>query len=83
MTLDTTGTIQPQPIAFSNATQTVGFYGQATYGQAVYGTKLKKIFETQTIGSGFTVSLQFTSEGTDPPFSLDAATLEYALHGRR
>jgi len=80
---DTTGTIQPQPIAFSNATQTVGFYGQATYGQAVYGTKLKKIFETQTIGSGFTVSLQFTSEGTDPPFSLDAATLEYALHGRR
>lgn len=80
---DTTGTIQPQPIAFSNATQTVGFYGQATYGQAVYGTKLKKIFETQTIGSAFTVSLQFTSEGTDPPFSLDAATLEYALHGRR
>ena len=80
---DTTGTIQPQPIAFSNATQTVGFYGQATYGQTVYGTKLKKIFETQTIGSGFTVSLQFTSEGTDPPFSLDAATLEYALHGRR
>lgn len=80
---DTEGAIQPQPISFTNATQTVGFYGQATYGTTSYGTKLKKIFETQTIGSGFTVSLQFTSEGTDPPFSLDAATLEYALHGRR
>lgn len=80
---DTTGTIQPKPISFSNATQTVGFYGQAVYGTTSYGTKLKKLFETQTIGSGFTVSLQFTSEGTDPPFSLDAATLEYALHGRR
>lgn len=80
---DTTGIIQPLPIDFSNATSTVGFYGQATYGSTSYGTKLKRLFETQTIGSGFAVSLQFVSEGTDPPFSLDAATLEYALHGRR
>jgi hypothetical protein len=80
---DTEGTIQPGPIELSNATGTVGFYGQGVFGQIVYGSKLKKLFETQVIGSGFTVSLQFVSEGSDPPFSLDSAVLEYALHGRR
>ena len=80
---DTEGTIQPTPIELSNTTGAVGFYGDATYGSISYGTKLKKLFGTQVIGSGFTVSLQFVSEGTDPPFSLDAATLEYAVHGRR
>jgi hypothetical protein len=80
---DTEGTIQPTPIELSNATGAVGFYGDAVYGSTTYGTKLKKLFGTQVIGSGFTVSLQFISEGTDPPFSLDATTLEYAVHGRR
>jgi hypothetical protein len=80
---DTEGTIQPTAIELSNTTGTVGFYGQGTYGTTSYGNKLKKLFETQVIGSGFTVSLQFVSEGSDPPFSLDSAVLEYALHGRR
>jgi hypothetical protein len=80
---DTEGTIQPTAIELSNTTGTVGFYGQGLFGQIVYGSKLKKLFETQVIGSGFTVSLQFVSEGSDPPFSLDSAVLEYALHGRR
>ena len=45
--------------------------------------KLKTLFETQIIGSGFVVSLQYTSDRTDPPFSLDAITLEYATNTRR
>jgi hypothetical protein len=44
---------------------------------------LKKQFQTQVVGSGFSVSLQFVSDSQDPPFSLDAATLEYATHDRR
>jgi hypothetical protein len=82
---DTIGSIQPNAIPLSNVTSAVGFYGSAIakYGTTTYGTKLKKLFETQLIGSGFAVSLQFVSEGTDPPFSLDAATLEYSLHDRR
>ena len=72
-------------IDLSNQTGSVGFYGSsgATYGTTVYGTKLVKQFQTQVIGSGFSVSLQFVSDSQDPPFSLDAATLEYALHDRR
>jgi hypothetical protein len=82
---DTLGSVQPNPITLSNVTSSVGFYGSsvAKYGTTTYGTKLKKLFETQVIGSGFSVSLQFTSESTDPPFSLDAATLEYSTHDRR
>lgn len=82
---DTLGSIQPETISLSNTSGSVGFYGNsgAKYGTTVYGTKLAKQFETQVIGSGFSVSLQFVSDGQDPPFSLDAATLEYSLHDRR
>lgn len=82
---DNEGSIQPDVIPFSNTTETVGFYGEPTaiYGTAKYGSKLKKVFEAQTVGSGFTVSLQFTSNSDDPPFSLDAATLEFATFDRR
>lgn len=82
---DNEGSIQPEVIPFSNTTETVGFYGEPTalYGTARYGSKLRKVFEAQTVGSGFTVSLQFTSNSDDPSFSLDAATLEFASFDRR
>ena len=82
---DDFGSIQPETIILSNNTGSVGFYGSSTakYGTTVYGAKLKKLFQTQVIGSGFSVSLQFVSDSQDPPFSLDAATLEYSSHDRR
>lgn len=82
---DDQGSIQPETITLGNLTGTVGFYGSPTtvFGVARYGGKLKRIFDTQLIGSGFSASLQFISTGQNPPFSLDAATVEYALHDRR
>jgi hypothetical protein len=80
---DTDGTVQPPQIEFNNQTNTVSLYGVSTYGTGSFGGKLKKIFGTQTVGSGFNVSLEFVSESQTPPFSLDAATLEFATHGRR
>lgn len=82
---DDLGSIQPQTITLGNVTGEVGFYGSplAVFGTTVYGGKLKRIFETQLIGSGFSGSLQFISTGQNPPFSLDAATVEYASHDRR
>jgi hypothetical protein len=82
---DDTGTIQPTSILLSNDTGVVGFYGSpvSIYGVTLYGDKLKTLFESQLIGSGFSVSLQFISNGKNPPFSLDAATLEFATHDRR
>jgi hypothetical protein len=82
---DDQGSVQPSTITLSNSAGSVGFYGSsgAKYGTTVYGDKLKKQFQTQVVGSGFSVSLQFVSDSQDPPFSLDAATLEYATHDRR
>ena len=47
------------------------------------GDTLKKVFETQTVGSGFLVSMSFATDSTDPPYSLDAASLEFGQYGRR
>ena len=81
---DQKDSVQPTKIDFNNSTGTVAFMGQATFGStAVYSTKLKTLFETQIIGTGFVVSLQYTSDSTDPPFSLDAITLEYSTNTRR
>jgi len=77
--------IQPAPITLSNTTQEVSIFGRSTsvFGTSTFGGKLKKVFTTQTIGSGFNVALQFTSSDTFPPFSLDAAVLEFGTFDRR
>ena len=85
---DQRNSIQPTQINFNNDTGEVAFYGSASYfkaGQAssVYSSKLLTLFETQLIGSGFTASIQFESDSTDPPFSLDAITLEFGTNTRR
>lgn len=82
---DTQGSIQPETIELTNEAGDVALYGNssARYGTTIYGNKLVKQFETQVIGSAFSVSLQFVSDSKNPPFSFDAATLEYATHDRR
>jgi hypothetical protein len=81
---DQKDSIQPTKILFDNNTGLVAFYGQATYGStAVYSSRLVTLFETQLVGSGFTASLRYESDSTDPPFSLDAITLEYGTNTRR
>jgi hypothetical protein len=81
---DQKDSIQPTKIDFANSTGQVAFYGTAEYGSsAVFSTKLLTLFETQLIGSGFTGSIQFESDSTDPPFSLDAITIEFGINTRR
>ena len=80
---DEPNTIQPQAVSIANTTQTAAFYGVSSYGSGSYGGKLVTIFDNQVVGSGFTVSVQYTFEGIDPPFSLDAATFEFAAHDRQ
>jgi hypothetical protein len=66
---DQRNSIQPTQINFDNDTGEVAFYGSAVFGSAaVYSNKLVTLFETQLIGSGFTASIQFESDSTDPPF---------------
>jgi len=75
--------IQPTSVPIANTTATVAFYGVSSFGAGSYGGKLVSVFNNQVVGSGFVVSIQYIFEGTDPPFSLDAATLEFAAHDRQ
>jgi hypothetical protein len=78
--------IQPETIKLINQiTSGGGSYNNTTsiYGTTLYGGKLTNMFMTQVVGSGFTVSLRYSCNDTNPSFSLDAATIEYALFDRR
>lgn len=80
---DSLGTIQPEPLSILNTQGVVGFFGSGTFGSTKFGTKLLKLFEAQVVGSGFTVSFQFESDNQNPPYSIDALTVEYGLNDRR
>lgn len=80
---DQDGLIQPGQIVFSNTSGTASFYGISTYGTGSFGGKLQYVFNTQLVGSGFTVSFQFSFSSTDPPFSFDALTIEYLNNDRQ
>lgn len=80
---DQTDIVQPEPISLSNQADNVFFYGSSTYNAATYGGKLRYVFTSQMVGSGFTISLQYNFESTDPPFSLDAILIEYLNNDRQ
>lgn len=62
-----------------------GSYGSATYGISSYGTAPDAIFNVQTRGSGFVVSILYETLGnsTDAVFTIDSATLQFITNARR
>lgn len=82
---DQKNVIQPDSLLFSNDSATSISYGSGIYGTSSYGGKQKTIYELQTIGSGFTVSILYETigEDTDAVFTIDAATLQYTTNARR
>lgn len=77
--------IQPDGVTFDNTAgaAAAAFYGESIYGSGSYGGTIQRLFDSQTIGSGNVVSVQFVSDSDNPPYSLDALTLEYGTYGRR
>ena len=80
------GSNQSSETLDSSASATVS-YGSATYGasSSVYGTAPDAIFNVQTRGSGFVVSVLYETLGnsTDAVFTIDSATLQYITNARR
>ena len=76
--------VQPDSTLTTDSAASVT-YGEGVFGTSLFGNKQKAIYEVQTVGSGFTVSLLYetTGSGTDAVFSIDSATLEYAVNDRR
>lgn len=75
--------IQPPQIFLENIADSPFFYGSAVYGSSKYGGRLTYSFTSQMVGSGLTISLQYTFSSITPPFSLDALTVEYLNNDRQ
>lgn len=75
--------VQPTGYSLSNIANTISFFGSGVFGVSSFGGTLQTIFETSTVGSGFAVSILYDSDSTNPPYTFDAATIEYATHDRR
>lgn len=82
---DQTGSVQPLPVTLNNASASSFFYGAGIFGTSAYGNKARYIYDEPVTGSGFTVSILYETLGqtTDSTFTIDSATIQYGLYGRR
>ncbi len=81
---DQPGSVQPDSVLSSDAAASIT-YGSGIFGTSLYGVKQKAIYDVQTVGSGFHVSLLYETTGTntDAVFTIDAATLQFITNSRR
>ena len=77
---------KPSKIQPSSQTVTGGgafaYYGAATYGAGLYGGNPETFFESQVVGSFFTVSLQYVFDGGSP-FTLDTIVMDYSTEDKK
>lgn len=83
LNFDDVGTIQPAEIIFATNIAFGSLYGVSVYGVGTFSGKLKSTLAEQLVGSGFTLSLQYNFDGTNPSFSLDALAIEYQNNDRQ
>lgn len=78
-------TTRLQPAAYTlTGSGVAATYGEAVYDTAQYGTRPDVIQRQPVEGSGFTVSLQFSSDSVDDvSYSIEAFMLEGQMAGRR
>jgi hypothetical protein len=75
--------VQPAGSTITNTASGTGVYGTSTYGSGTFGDRLVALFVNPLVGSGFTASIQYTFKNTDPPFSMDAMTIEFLPNDRQ
>ena len=86
---DDTRIVQPEEITIGSTSGGGGvfIYGasNSVYGGTgvIYGSKVKKLYNENLVGSFYTVAMRITSEDTNPPFTLDSAVLQYRQNDRQ
>ena len=76
--------IQPSPNTVqSSVAGNALVYGGTTYSVGLYGSELDKIYTTNVVGSGKTVTLRIEDKTTTVNYRLDTALLEYANNDRQ
>ena len=80
-----TGLIQPPTQTISSTGNSVFIFGatNAIFNTATYGGELDKIYNTNILGSGKTISIRIEDSSTNPSFTLDTALLEFRQNDRQ
>lgn len=74
----------PQPASQSLAqTGAISTYGTAIYGTSTYGSLTYPVFGPTVVGSGKTISAEYSSTDTNPSYRIDDFTITYSLKGFR
>jgi hypothetical protein len=83
--LDANSTATPQPASFTISEAGSGaVYGTGTYGTSSYAVLTIVINRSPLVGSGFTVAIKISEEGTTTsPFSVKGFSIEFTPGGRR
>jgi hypothetical protein len=84
-TKSNTGVIQPSTQVIDSTGTSVFLFGasDAVFNTATYGGELDKVYTTNIIGSGKTVSIRIEDNSTNPSFTLDTALLEFSQEDRQ
>mgnify|MGYP002697714245 FL=1 len=81
--------VQPEEIDIDSATGGGGVFmfgaPNSTYGGSgvIFGSKIKKVYNENLIGSFHTVAMRITSDDINPPYTLDSAVLQYRQNDRQ
>lgn len=76
--------IEPGTYAFEQSLTGTGYYGTITYdGGAVYGSIPIGVVDKNTQGSFFSEKLSFTSDDTNPSYSIQSILVSFTPRGRR
>mgnify|MGYP003110832439 CR=1 FL=1 len=77
--------IQPPTQQISSTGDSVFIFGatDSVFNTSTYGGELDKIYNTNIIGSGKTISIRVEDNSTNPTFTLDTALLEFAQEDRQ
>ena len=77
------GEIQPNSQIFSDTSSAVSFWGEGVWGEFTWGGNPQTTFESQVIGSSYSVAIKYEFNSINPPFSLDTSILEFASEDRQ
>jgi hypothetical protein len=82
---DAPNTVQPDAFTIQQTSAGISFWGDPTtsWGAFSYGGTIDSVYLNQTIGSGFTVAVEYREESTRPSFTLDTVILEFRQNDRK
>ena len=80
-----TSIVQPDTVQVIGNSGAVVIFGatNAVFGSSNFGGEIDRVYSSNVVGSGKTISLRIEDNSTNPSFSLDTAVIEYRTNDRQ